>query len=116
MREYNVAARHFAGGGEFLLLIGYSFGQRNGRTDDAESLEFLRELLKKFLRQIVVVDPHPEHMAGLFEDVLRLRIYACKLYWNYLVANGLGFAYEVPEQHVGHSSRCTQIWSEECTL
>jgi hypothetical protein len=85
MAEYKVAERYLSRRGEFLLLIGYSFGrQRNGSSDDAESLEFLRELLKKFPRQIVVVDPHPEHVAGLFEDVLRQRIYACELYWNHL--------------------------------
>jgi len=85
MPEYKVAERFLSRRGEFLLLIGYSFGrQRNGSSDDAESLEFLRELLNKFPRKIVVVDPHPEHVAGLFEDVLHQRIYACKLYWNHL--------------------------------
>lgn len=33
----------------------------------------------------MVVDPYyPEHVAGLLEDILRQRIYACKLYWNHL--------------------------------
>jgi hypothetical protein len=45
-------------GGKYFLLIGYSFGpQRDGRIDDAESFEFLGELLKRFRRQIVIVDP-----------------------------------------------------------
>ena len=83
--EYNFAIGRLSGRGEFLLLVGYSFGsQRNGAIDDAESFEFLRELLKRFRRRIVIVDPSPEHVAGLFEDGLRQRIYACKLYWNHL--------------------------------
>ena len=32
----------------------------------------------------MVVDPSPGHVVGLFEDALRQRIYACKLYWNHL--------------------------------
>jgi hypothetical protein len=83
-REYADAARYLSLHGRFLLLIGYSFGlQSDGSIDDAESFQFLCEHLKRFRRHIVVVDPHPEHVAGLFEQALRQRIYACKLYWNY---------------------------------
>ncbi len=82
--EYKFAIQRLSGGGEFFLLIGYSFGrQRNGRIDDAESFEFLGELLKRFRRRIVIVDPTPEHVAGLFENRLRQRIYACGLCWNH---------------------------------
>ncbi|GEM_PF-3660932 len=82
--EYKFAMQRLSRCGEFLLLVGYSFGrQQNGSIDDAESFEFLGELLKRFRRRIVVVDPRPEHVAGLFEDRLRQRIYACKLYWNH---------------------------------
>jgi hypothetical protein len=84
-REYKFAVERMKAGGKHFLLIGYSFGrQRDGRIDDAESFEFLGELLKRFRRQIVIVDPTPEHVAGLFENRLRQRIYACKLYWNHL--------------------------------
>jgi hypothetical protein len=30
------------------------------------------------------MDPTPEQVAGLFENRLRQRIYACRLYWNHL--------------------------------
>jgi hypothetical protein len=57
--EYKMAERYFDVPGEFFLLIGYSFGrQRNGAIDDAESFEFLRELLRRFPRSVVVVDPN----------------------------------------------------------
>jgi len=83
--EYNLARYYLTQRGHFLLLVGYSFGrQPSGGIDDAESFEFFREILKRFPRRIVVVDPSPEHVAGLFEDALRQRIYACKLYWNHL--------------------------------
>jgi hypothetical protein len=83
--EYNAAARRLSLPGDCLILIGYSFGrQRNGAIDDSESFEFLRELLHRFpRRQVVVVDPNPEPVAGLLEDALRQRISACNLYWNY---------------------------------
>lgn len=84
-QEYDVVRSYLTQRGEFLLLIGYSFGrQPGGSIDDTESFEFLREVLKRFRRRIVVVDPFPEHVAGLFEDALRHRIYACKLCWNHL--------------------------------
>ena len=85
MREYKDAALRLSTSGKFIVVIGYSFGrQRNGSIDDAESFEFVCEFLRKYPRRIVVVDPCPEHVAGLFENALRQRIYACKLYWNHL--------------------------------
>ncbi len=84
-QQYNLARSYLTQRGQFLLLVGYSFGrQPSGVIDDAESFEYFREILKRFPRHIVVVDPSPEHVAGLFEDALRQRIYACKLYWNHL--------------------------------
>ncbi len=84
IREYVTAAWYLSQPGRFILLIGYSFGlQPDGSIDDAESFEFLCEHLKRFKRQIIVVDPRPEHVAGLFEQALGQRTYACKLYWNY---------------------------------
>lgn len=81
--EYKIAERYLTVRGDYLLLIGYSFGrQRTGAIDDAESFEFLRELLRRFSRCLVVVDPNPEPVASLFEDALHRRIYTCKLYWN----------------------------------
>ena len=82
--EYHLARYYLTQRGQFLLFVGYSFArQPSGGIDDAESFEFFREILKRFPRRIVVVDPSPEHVAGLFEDALRQRIYACKLYWNH---------------------------------
>ncbi len=82
-QQYNLARCYLTQRGQFLLLIGYSFGhQPSGSIDDTESFEFFREILQRFPRRIVVVDPSPEHVAGLFEDALRQRIYACKLYWD----------------------------------
>jgi hypothetical protein len=48
-REYEFAIQRLSKEGQFFLLIGYSFGrQRAGSIDDAESFEFLGELLKRF--------------------------------------------------------------------
>jgi hypothetical protein len=81
--EYVFASRFLRSPGEFVLLIGYSFGrQRSGKIDDAESFEFLREHLKRFRRRVVVLDPNPDQVAGLLEDGLRQRVHACKIYWN----------------------------------
>jgi hypothetical protein len=81
---YDAAARYLSLGGQFLLLIGYSFGlQPDGSIDDVESFEFLCEHLRRFARRIVVADPHPEHVAGLFEKALGQRIHSCKVFWNH---------------------------------
>jgi hypothetical protein len=83
-RAYEIAMQSLAKPGEFFLVIGYSFGrQPSGSIDDAKSFEFFCELLKQFRRRVVVLDPNPDHIAGLFEDALHQRIYVCKLYWNY---------------------------------
>ena len=83
--EYKLAQQRLSRCGEFFLLIGYSFGrQSSGRIDDGESFEFLVELLRRYRRRIVIVDPNPEQVASLFEDRLRQRIYASKLCWNFL--------------------------------
>ncbi|MGD0671516.1 MAG: hypothetical protein ABSB13_05525 [Candidatus Binatus sp.] len=96
--EYKFATERLSRPAEFLLLIGYSFGrQPNGNIDDDESFEFLGELLKRFHRQIVVVDPCPEHVSGLFEDRLRQRICACKLYWNHFAEAGCLAMAETPD-------------------
>jgi hypothetical protein len=84
-QQYDVARSYLMQRGRFLLLVGYSFGrQPSGSIDDHESFEFFREILKRFPRRIVVVDPFPDHVAGLFEDALHQRIYACSLYWDCL--------------------------------
>jgi len=86
-KEYQSAMLALRRRGEFLLLIGYSFGrQANNTIDDAESFEFLGDLLKRFRRRVVIVDPNPEPVAALFENRLRQRIEACKLCWNHLAA------------------------------
>jgi hypothetical protein len=83
--QYNLARSYLTQRGQFFLLVGYSFGrQPSGGIDDYESFEFFREILRRFPRRIVVVDPFPDHVAGLFEDALHQRIYACNLYWNLL--------------------------------
>ena len=83
--QYDLARSYLMQRGRFLLLVGYSFGrQPSGGIDDRESFEFFREILKRFPRRIVVVDPFPDHVAGLFEDALHQRIYACSLYWDCL--------------------------------
>jgi hypothetical protein len=97
-RQYNLARNYLTQRGEFFLLIGYSFGrQPSGVIDDTESFEFFREILKKFPRRIVVVDPSPEHVAGFFEDALHQRIFGCKLYWNHLAAAACHAMKETPD-------------------
>ncbi len=82
--DYKTAARCLSIRGGFFLPVRYAFGrQRTGAIDDAELFEFLRETLRGFHRRIVVLDPNLEAVAGLLEDALSQRIYACKLYWNH---------------------------------
>ena len=84
-RPYEIAMRCLSSPGECFLVIGYSFGrQPDGSIDDAKSFEFFCESLKRFRRRVIILDPNPDHLAGLLEDALHQRIYVCKLYWNYL--------------------------------
>lgn len=84
---YHTAARHLAVPGSFIAIIGYSFGrQRNGTIDDGETFEFLRELLRRFPRQVVVVDPNPAPVVDLLENALHERVDVCDVYWNDLAA------------------------------
>jgi len=86
-REYSVARRYLSFSGDVFLSIGYSFGRTlSGTIDDVESFEFFRDILKRRPRRVVVLDPQPEHVVGLFEDALRQRIYACRLYWDCLAS------------------------------
>ncbi len=45
---------------------------------------FLVNSLKRFRRKIVIIDPTPEHVAGLFENRLRQSTHTCRLCWNHL--------------------------------
>src|SRR5258708_10767600 len=86
-QEYSIARRYLASSGDSFLSIGYSFGRTlSGTIDDVESFEFFRDILKRCPRRVVVLDPQPEHVAGLFEDALRQRVYACRLYWDCLAS------------------------------
>ena len=94
---YNAAARQLAVPGAFLTIIGYSFGrQRNGAIDDGETFEFLRDLLRRYPRQVVVVDPNPTPVVDLLENSLHQRVMVCELYWNALAAAACDATDEYP--------------------
>lgn len=94
---YNTAAQLLAVPGAFVALIGYSFGrQHTGTIDDGETFEFLRELLRRFPRQVVVVDPNPAPVVDLLENALHERVLVCELCWNHLAAAACGAMDEHP--------------------
>jgi hypothetical protein len=114
-QQYNLARCYLIQHGQFFLLIGYSFGhQPRGGIDDIESFEFFREILKRFPRQIVVVDPSPEYVAGLFEDALHQQVYACRLYWNHLAKAACLAMEETPAAPnlLAIRSRIVQLYDE----
>jgi hypothetical protein len=95
--EYELASRFLSGPGTVFLAIGYSFGlQRSGQIHDAESFAFIIENLKRSRRHLVVVDPHPDHLAGLLEDALHQPVRACSLYWNHFAESACQAMEETP--------------------
>jgi hypothetical protein len=63
---------------EFVAVIGFTFGR-----DDARSFSHFCNLLKRYDRPMVVVDPFPEETAGrLAEEIKTKRVYGLPIYWN----------------------------------
>jgi hypothetical protein len=57
-----------------VVFIGYSFGQFGRQFDDVESFSFLVDLLRRDLKPVCVVSPHPEEVTDLIEYELKRRI------------------------------------------
>lgn len=64
-----------------IVLIGYAFGG----GDDSETFEFLREMLKKNNKPVIVVDRDPAWIVSSIQEATNLKtVYPLKLKWNFL--------------------------------
>ena len=69
----------------FIALIGYSFYRKGDSQLDSVSLEWLVFRLRNFRGAVYVVDPWPDHVCGLVENVARhVRAVGVPVYWNVL--------------------------------
>lgn len=50
-----------------VIIIGFSFGKVENSIDDSETLSFLTEMLRRYPKDVFVVDIAPEHTAGLID-------------------------------------------------
>ena len=66
-----------------MIILGYSFGQRNEGFDDQYSFEYFVSLLKFNSRPIFVVSPTPHDLAELLRDRLSSRhVFGISLRWE----------------------------------
>lgn len=67
-----------------MVILGYSFGQRNNTLDDAYSFEFLVSLLRQNPRPVLVVSPTPLELAERLRDALKTyNVYGIPLRWEF---------------------------------
>ena len=53
--------------------------------DDSETFQFFCELLKRYKRNVIVVNPHPEYIASAIQNETKLRtVYTLPVYWDHL--------------------------------
>jgi hypothetical protein len=68
-----------------IVLIGYSFGRREGGFDDAESFEYFVDLLRTHQRPALVVAPSPDELVDLLQQRVHSRsVYAVPVPWEVL--------------------------------
>lgn len=68
-----------------FVVIGYSFGKHKGSIDDLETFEFFRRLLRKYPKQVIIIDPYPEVIAATIQDATHLRqVITISALWNHL--------------------------------
>ena len=66
-----------------VIILGYSFGQRNDGFDDKHSFEYIASLLRVSPRPVFVVSPTPHDLAGLLRDALSWRyVFGLPLRWE----------------------------------
>lgn len=81
-----IAARKLFRAAPSVVIVGYSFGRnRDGRLDDAESWEYVVDLLKMAPRPTYVLSPHPEELADLLRQRLSSRqVFGIAVRWEAL--------------------------------
>lgn len=66
-----------------IIILGYSFGQRNDGFDDKYSFEYVASLLRCNPCPVFVVSPTPHDLAGLLRDVLSWHhVFGLTLRWE----------------------------------
>jgi hypothetical protein len=102
--SYREALSYFPAA-QFLLLIGYSFGRYKDSIDDSETFNFFTELLKRYPKPVLVVDPNPDITAAAIQETIRQKtVYAIPVYWNYLTKAIIEVAYKFGCYDIGRMS------------
>jgi hypothetical protein len=66
-----------------LVLVGYSFGRREKTFDDAESFEYVVDLLRTHPRPTLVLSTSPNELVDLLQQQLHSRqVYAVPVRWE----------------------------------
>lgn len=69
----------------YLVIIGYSFGKFRNSIDDSETFEYFRELLRRYPKPVIVIDPYPHPIAAMIQEAIRQKeVYQIPAYWNHL--------------------------------
>ncbi len=83
-KEYIKALRLFPLS-NYLIIVGYTFGISDNSFDDFETFEFFRALLRRYPKNVLIIDPAPEHVAGAIQEETSLKtIYPFSVYWDNL--------------------------------
>jgi len=85
---YSTARRLFSLG-QYLVIIGYSFGKLSqiDTFDDVETFEFFRELLRHSNKTVLVLSPEPAFVGFLCREAMqRSSVHELPLYWDHLSA------------------------------
>lgn len=82
--DYNAAIKLFPKA-RCLTVIGYTFGQFRSSIDDFETFEFFMELLRRYPKSVLVIDPHPGPVVAVIQNAVRQRtVYSIPVYWDHL--------------------------------
>jgi len=69
----------------WVCIIGYSFGAWGGGLDDIESFELLTDLLRWKPKNVLIVNPSPQHLVELLETAIKRKtVYGLSCKWNIL--------------------------------
>lgn len=83
-KEYIRALRLFPLS-KYLIIVGYSFGISENSIDDYETFEFFRALLRRNPKNVLIINPAPECVAGAIQEETNLKtIYPFSVYWDIL--------------------------------
>jgi hypothetical protein len=99
------------------VLFGYSFGNRGGRFDDAESWEFFIDLLKVHPRPVFVLPPVPEALAYLLRQRLSSRhVFGLPVRWEIFTSLLVLFSNRCQRLPSHWSNERIDLFIYKCTL